>query len=139
MIPAIYLLGIVDANRRLLSCMGYQNGPMLIQIGSTVIHIFWCWLFVDYLGYEMKGTAMATCVTNILNLIVLHFYTIRCTDDRVTKEAYKLPTRESFDLKGLKEYMTLGLPSIGMICLEWWSFEIMTLYSALIGLVATAT
>lgn len=29
--------------------------------------------------------------------------------------------------------MKLGLLSIGMVCLEWWSFEIMTMYSAMLG------
>jgi Na+-driven multidrug efflux pump len=34
--------------------------------------------------------------------------------------------------------MSLGLPSISMLCLEWWSFELMILYSAYISLQATA-
>lgn len=30
MIPAVYILGLCDSNRRLLSCMGYQTIPMAI-------------------------------------------------------------------------------------------------------------
>ena len=34
--------------------------------------------------------------------------------------------------------MKLGVPSIGMLCLEWWGFELMTLFSAWLSLDAVA-
>jgi hypothetical protein len=46
---------------------------------------------------------------------------------------------ESFDKKGLIDYFKLGIPSTGMLCLEWWAFEIMTLFAAYISLTATAS
>lgn len=42
-------------------------------------------------------------------------------------------------MQGLLDYLKLGLPSIGMVCLEWWSFEIMTLFAAYTSLTATAS
>ncbi|TNV79111.1 hypothetical protein FGO68_gene194 [Halteria grandinella] len=139
MIPAVYILGLCDANRRLLSCMGYQNIPMAIQLISTFLHIFWCWLLTDKMGMGIKGPGLANIITNLVNLVAVHIYTKRFTDTKVSKEAYIMPTRECFDLVGLLEYMKLGLPSIGMVCMEWSSFEIMTIYSAYIGVTATAT
>jgi MATE family multidrug resistance protein len=35
-------------------------------------------------------------------------------------------------------YFKLGIPSTGMLCLEWWAFEIMTLFAAYISMNATA-
>jgi hypothetical protein len=46
--------------------------------------------------------------------------------------------RECFEIKGLIQYFKLGIPSTGMLCLEWWAFEIMTLLAAYISLKATA-
>jgi MATE family multidrug resistance protein len=45
---------------------------------------------------------------------------------------------ECFEIKGLIQYFKLGIPSTGMLCLEWWAFEIMTLLAAYISLTATA-
>ena len=46
---------------------------------------------------------------------------------------------ECFDKKGLIDYFKQGIPSTGMLCLEWWAFEIMTVFAACISLTATAT
>jgi MATE family multidrug resistance protein len=136
--PGLYLNGLNDANRRMLNCMGYQNGPMLVQMGCTILHIFWCYLFVDVFNLEVQGTGFATVVTYFINLIALHVYVPFFTSDRLRKEAWFLPNRACFDLKGLMEFMKLGIPSIGMQCLEWWGFELMTLFSAWISMEATA-
>lgn len=138
MIPGIYILGICDSNRRLLSCMGYNNVPMAIQLASTVVHIFWCWLLTDHLNMGIKGPAIANVITNLINLVAVHIYSLKFTDKNVAA-AYLFPTKESFEIKGLLDFMKLGLPSIGMVCLEWWSFEIMTIYSAWLGVREAAT
>lgn len=111
--------------------MGDQNGPMIIQFTITILHIFWCDLLTVRLDMEVQGTAIATAITYFLMLSIYHFYTSRFTDERIRKEAWFLPDWKSFkDLSGLVSFMKLGLPSIGMLCLEWWSFELMILYSA---------
>lgn len=112
---------------------------MIIQIVTTVLHIFWCWILTDLLEMEIRGTAIATCITNLVNLVILHIYTIKCTDEKIAAIVGSFPSKESFNYQGLIDYMKLGLPSVGMVCLEWWSFEIMTLYAAYISLNATAS
>jgi MATE family multidrug resistance protein len=71
-------------------------------------------------------------------MIGCHIYTTYFTDERLRREAWFFPTAASFKIDGLIQFMKLGLPSIGMLCLEWWSFELMTLYSAFISMKATA-
>jgi hypothetical protein len=46
--------------------------------------------------------------------------------------------KECFEIKGLINYFKLGIPSTGMLCLEWWAFEIMALLAVYISLKATA-
>ena len=52
----------------------------------------------------------------------------------------KVPlSRDSLDLRGLQEFMKIGGPSIVMTCLEWWSFELMTVIASYISIPAVAT
>jgi len=47
------------------------------------------------------------------------------------KEAWFFPNKESF--KGLQEYMKIGIPSIGLICMELWCVELMALVAGYIS------
>lgn len=83
---------------------------------------------------EIQGTALATCLTHFLNLVAFAIYTEKFTCDKVRKEAWFLPTKETLDLSGLLSYLKLGLPSTGMVCLEWWSIEVMTFLTGFISI-----
>ncbi len=41
-----------------------------------------------------------------------------------------MPSANDLDRVGLTDFMKIGLPSIGMMCIELWSFEIMALLAA---------
>jgi Na+-driven multidrug efflux pump len=74
----------------------------------------------------------------------MHTYTESCLTEEIKKTAWFSPFRvdvrsECFDKKGLIDFFKEGIPSTGMLCLEWWSFEIMTLFAAYISLKATAS
>lgn len=60
--------------------MGYQNVPMIIQLISTAAHIIWCWVLTDMLGLGIRGPAIANLVTNFINLVSVHVYTLKFTD-----------------------------------------------------------
>jgi MATE family multidrug resistance protein len=49
-----------------------------------------------------------------------------------------MPNRHSFNLSGLNEFMKIGGPSIVMTCLEWWSFELMTVIASYISIQSVA-
>lgn len=131
-------MGLLDANRRFLINMGYPYVPMFIQIGITTSHIFWCYLFTDVFDLGIKGTALASSLSNLLNLAAFTIYTTYFTKGRMREEAWFSPfaknsIRECFDARGLKDYMKFGVSSIGMQSLEWWSYEMMMVFSAYLG------
>ena len=35
--------------------------------------------------------------------------------------------------KGLKEYLSYGLPSAGLVVAEWWAFELIILMAGFLG------
>jgi len=144
MIPGLYLSGLVDSNRRLLNSMGYQYAPMLITVISLPLHIGWCYLFTDIYGMGIKGTAYASSITNLINFILMWVYSSRFTEKRLREETWFFPNnmievREICNFKSLWEFVKIGVSSMGTICLEWWSFEFMMLFSSYISVKATAT
>jgi Na+-driven multidrug efflux pump len=91
-IPGIYLGGLIDSNRRLLNSMGYQYFPMISQICVLPLHILWCYILVDQKEMGIKGSALASSITNLTNFIAMWIYTSRFTDDRLRNEAWFIPT-----------------------------------------------
>ena len=53
------------------------------------------------------------------------------------REANTFPDAQVF--KNLGEYMSLGVPTAAMQCLEWWAFEVMTLIAGYIGVTEQAS
>jgi Na+-driven multidrug efflux pump len=68
-LPAIYIAGLVDAERRFLNCMKRNYATLMIQIFGTTFHIFWCYLFVDVYHMDINGIGYACIVTNLVMLL----------------------------------------------------------------------
>ncbi|KAA3482835.1 MATE efflux family protein 5-like [Gossypium australe] len=98
--------------------------PMLIcSCASLMVHIPLCWVLVFKSGLESIG-ALAISISNWLNAIFLSlymWYSPTCTETRVPI------TMELF--QGFREFFHFAIPSAVMVCLEWWSFELLTMLS----------
>lgn len=118
------------ANKSLLNCMEHQREPMIIQMIVTVLHFFICKILIEYIGLGIFGPPIAISISNINNFVMMHFTTSFIIKDDKIKQAWFYPNRNSYKIRSLVDYMKVGLPSIGVLCLEWWSFEIMSLIAA---------
>ena len=77
-LPAYYMFGLADANKRVLNCMGFQNGPLIIQIIAVFLHF--CFIFItNATGWGIYGPALSLCLTNMCSIALLTFYTSRQT------------------------------------------------------------
>jgi Na+-driven multidrug efflux pump len=65
---------LYDSDRRFLNAMGYQNGPMMIIIVTTSLHVLWCYFLIHVFGMGQQGIGMATTFTHFSSVIALHFY-----------------------------------------------------------------
>ena len=81
----------------------------------------------------LKGLGLAMSLTNFNLLLIVLIY---CFCYPQISVALRRPDLESF--KGWKEYLGIALPSMIIICSEWWAFEILTIISGLIGIEAQA-
>jgi multidrug resistance protein, MATE family len=68
------------------------------------------------------GTGLANVSTQIIVFILLQVYSWQQEE---LKEAMIWPDARIF--LGLKEYISLAVPTTIMICLDWWVWELMIL------------
>ncbi|KAL8034431.1 hypothetical protein ABFX02_12G028100 [Erythranthe guttata] len=102
--------------------------PMLIS--SFVVlcfHVPMSWVFVYRLNLGSGGAAIAICVSNWLYVLVLALYirfSASCKNSRLALSV------ESFF--AMAEFFRLAVPSAVMVCLKWWSLEVLVLVSGLL-------
>ncbi|KAB2091030.1 hypothetical protein ES319_A03G162800v1 [Gossypium barbadense] len=116
-----------------LSILWLYMGRLLVFIGQDplisqeAVHIPLCWALVFKSGLESIGGAIAISISNWLNVIFLALYMLyspTCTKTRapITMELFQ----------GIREFFRFAIPSAVMICLEWWSYELLILLSGLL-------
>ncbi|KAG5022165.1 hypothetical protein JHK85_018507 [Glycine max] len=127
---ARYLIPSLSANG-LLRCitkfLQTQNivFPMVLATGLTsFLHFFLCWVLVQKVGLGIKGSAIAICISNWFNTIILALYIKLSPSCKTTWTGF---SKES--LHNIPKFLKLAFPSTLMVCLESWTFEIMVLLS----------
>ena len=116
---------------------------MIIQVIATAFHFLWCYILIDVCELGATGAGIATTFTHFMTMVGQYAYTCFVLSPELKEKAWFNPFKEEnkqacFDRVALIEYFKQGIPSTGMLCLEWWAFEIMILFSAFISLKATA-
>ncbi|URE49148.1 Mate efflux family protein [Musa troglodytarum] len=127
LIPSLFAYGLLQC---LVKFLQTQNTviPMLISSGITAFfHIFICWVLVYIAGFGSKGAALATSISYWINVFLLAIYV---KFSQACKETWTGLSWES--LKDVFDFLTLAVPSAFMICVEFWSFEMVVLLSGLL-------
>ncbi|XP_048318288.2 protein DETOXIFICATION 12-like isoform X1 [Ziziphus jujuba] len=102
--------------------------PMLISSCATLLfHIPLCWILVFKSGLNSHGGALAIGISNWLNVILLGLYMNFSSACERTRSPVSV---ELFH--GVGQFFRLAIPSALMVCLEWWSFELLVLLSGLL-------
>ncbi|CAM6097945.1 unnamed protein product [Calypogeia fissa] len=102
---------------------------MLCSLVSAVLHPFICYTYIYLLDFGFIGGALATSTSYVFLVILLLSYTIfsgrcgQCWGGFAIRDA----------LGSVKLYLNLAVPSVVMICFEWWSFELLALSSGLLS------
>ncbi|KAK2991343.1 hypothetical protein RJ640_007563, partial [Escallonia rubra] len=102
--------------------------PMLISSFTTIgIHIPLCWVLVFKSGLGNIGAALAMSISTWLNVIFLGMYMKLSPSCEKTRASISMEI-----LRGTREFFRFAVPSAVMLCLEWWSFELLILLSGLL-------
>ncbi|XP_057810712.1 protein DETOXIFICATION 16-like [Salvia miltiorrhiza] len=128
MIPGLFAYGILQCLIRFLQAQNIVL-PMMITSGVTgVLHVFLCWLLVFKLEFGSRGAAMANAASYWINVVLLALY-VSCFSSACA-ESFTGFSREAFD--DVIGFLRLAVPSALMICLEYWSFEMVVILSGLL-------
>ncbi|KAK4260740.1 hypothetical protein QN277_003818 [Acacia crassicarpa] len=102
--------------------------PMLISsLVSLVLHVPLCWVLVFKSGLHALGAALAISISIWENVIILWLYM------RFSSSCAKTRAPISMDLfNAVGVFFRFAVPSAVMICLSWWSFELLILLSGLL-------
>nr|CAD40572.2 OSJNBa0069D17.7 [Oryza sativa Japonica Group] len=127
MIPALLAYGPLQCHVRFLQTQNAVMPVMLSSGAAAACHLPVCWLLVYGAGLGSKGAALANAVAYLANAAALAAYVRLSPACRSTWTGF---SSEAFhDLVG---FMRLAVPSALMVCLEWWSFELLVLLSGLL-------
>ncbi|OEL16003.1 Protein DETOXIFICATION 16 [Dichanthelium oligosanthes] len=138
MISALFLFGQLQCHVRFLQPQNVVVPVMLSSAATTGLHVAVCWLLVRRLGLGANGAALANAVSNLVNLSILALYvrlSPSCKDTWTglspsCKDTWTGFSREAF--RGIPGFLKLAVPSAAMVCMEWWSFELLVLLSGLL-------
>ncbi|WCJ25302.1 MATE efflux family protein [Euphorbia peplus] len=127
LIPALFGSAILKPLTRFLQMQSVVIPMVLSSVLILIFHIICCWSFVYKLELGLKGAALSLGLSVWLNVGVLGLYvkySSACEKTRspVSKDAFY----------GIGEFFRLGIPSAVMVCLKWWSMELLILLSGLL-------
>ncbi|XP_057965449.1 protein DETOXIFICATION 14-like isoform X2 [Malania oleifera] len=126
LIPTLFAYAILQSLVRYFQtqCLLF---PMLLSSCATLcFHVLLCWALVFKFDLGNVGAALAngvSCWLNVIGLGLYMKYSSACEKSRV-------PFSKDVFLS-IGEFFRLAIPSAVMVCLEWWSFELLILLSGL--------
>ncbi|KAI3976599.1 hypothetical protein MKX01_008457 [Papaver californicum] len=127
LIPAVFAYAALQPLMRYFQSQSLII-PMLLSTSiAVVIHIPLCWVLVYKSGLGNIGAALAIGISYWVNVVFLGLYAAYSPSCELTRTSL---TKEAF--QGCGEFLRISVPSAVMICLEWWSFELLILLSGLL-------
>ncbi|KAH6803674.1 MATE efflux family protein, partial [Perilla frutescens var. frutescens] len=127
LIPALFGYAILQSLIRYLQTQSLIVPMIWSSIAALLFHIPACWALVFKAELGTAGAAVAIGFSYWFNVILLLLY--------VNYSPTCKRTRAPFDkevLLSMREFTRFALPSAVMVCLEWWSFEMLVLLSGLL-------
>ncbi|KAK1433223.1 hypothetical protein QVD17_10132 [Tagetes erecta] len=127
LIPTLFPYAILQLFVRYLLSQSLIFPMLWSSVAVLVIHVPVCWALVFKLGLGTAGAALAIGIAYTLNVILLGFYLYHSEACEKTRVTFSVD-----GLRSIREFLSFAIPSAVMICLEWWSYEIVALISGLL-------
>ncbi|KAL0461977.1 UNVERIFIED_CONTAM: protein DETOXIFICATION 1 [Sesamum latifolium] len=127
LIPALFGAAI---SKPLVRYLQTQSLILPMLASSFVVlccHVLTSWALIYMLHMGSTGAAVATCISNWLYVLLLVLYIKFSASCKYTRLVF------SFDaFCAMRQFFRLALPSAVMVCLKWWSLEVLVLLSGLL-------
>ncbi|XP_022759955.1 protein DETOXIFICATION 14-like [Durio zibethinus] len=127
LIPALLAYPLLQSLIRYFQCQSLILPMFLSSCAALCLHIPLCWTLVYKTELGLVGAALSTGLVLWFNVILLGIY-MRYSSSCEKSRAINFNNI----FLCIKEFFRYGLPSTVMVCLEWWSFELLILLSGLL-------
>lgn len=127
LIPNLFAYAILQSLMRYLLTQSLILPLLYCSFATLSLHIPICWLLVLHFKFKVMGAALALGISYWLNVIFLAlyiFFSPSCNDTRAPLSTEAITS--------IPNFFRLALPSALMVCLEWWSYEVILLLSGLL-------
>lgn len=124
---------VSESYEKYLMAVGEMSIPMYsnIIIGAVIVVLNVVLINMQGFGYEVLAwTVVISEYAGVASQLGLSWY---CKSVQRTLQPWSM---DLFNDWGT--FMSLALPGVGMLCSEWWAFEILTIFSSLISTEAVA-
>ncbi|MCD7472808.1 hypothetical protein HAX54_014176 [Datura stramonium] len=127
-IPELLASAHLNPLRAFLRTQCINTPATLVATCSTILHLPITYLLVTYLNLNVKGIALASVLYSVNMNIGLLLYLL------LSKVAIKPWAGATFisTFQGWRPLLSLALPSLFSVCLEWWWYEIILFLSGLL-------
>lgn len=129
LIPALFAYGTLQPLVRYFQTQSLVFPLLVSSLVTIIFHLALCWTLVFHSSFRNLGAAIAIGLSYWLNVILLALYMKYSPDCAKTKTRVRI-SMELFP--GVREFFSFAVPSAVMICLQWWSFEFLTMLSGLL-------
>jgi MATE family multidrug resistance protein len=116
-------------NFRVLAILNKSSLCLLILLISSILHLLWCYIFINVLDYDVMGAGISILLSQLINMIFSTLYIHYCRP--LPDEAYFRINLDCF--KGWLDYLKFTLPSAFMLCAEWMAFEVQAIFAIYIS------
>ncbi|ESW14988.1 hypothetical protein PHAVU_007G034700 [Phaseolus vulgaris] len=127
LLPALFAYAILQPLVRYFQIQSMLLPMLASSCVTLIIHIPLCWALVFKTRLNNVGGALAVSISMWSNVIILGSYMRYSSACAKTRAPISLEV-----FKGMQEFFRFAVPSAVMVCLEWWSFELLVLLSGLL-------
>ncbi|KAL6529956.1 hypothetical protein OROMI_028601 [Orobanche minor] len=127
LIPTLFPYAILQSLIRYLQTQSLILPMLWSSLASLCFQLPLCWAFIFKLNLGSAGGALSIGISywfNVIALVLVVKYSPTC---RKTSATF---SRDVFVT--MREFFKFAIPSAVMVCLEWWSFELVVLLSGVL-------
>lgn len=127
LIPSLFPYAILESMVPFLQTQSLILPMLYCSFVTLCINVPLCWFLIFKIELGTKGAALGISLSYWVNVILLGLYL------KFSPACAKSRTSFSKDVfKSIGEFLRLAFASAGMVCLEWWSFEVVVLLSGIL-------
>ncbi|KAL1569411.1 protein DETOXIFICATION 14-like isoform X1 [Salvia divinorum] len=127
LIPTLFPYAILQSLVRYLQAQSLIFPMLWTSLLSLCFQLLLCWVFVFNFNLGNPGAALSIAISYWFNVVLLVLYVNYSSACQKTRASFSMDV-----LLTMWDFFRFAVPSAVMVCLEWWSFELVILLSGLL-------